>query len=465
MSTGIDISKRIAILDEGVEITPNVNKIDFTGTGITATAIGENVTVNVTGSSGVWGISDSSGVYTYYATLTLAMAAAVAGQTIEMFADVDETGDVNIILKDGVNINLNGHTYKRTVATATNSLFRDNGVAVNCSIKNGTLWNTSSGGASYGIYLAGASNIDLTATKIYVTGSGNIPLLVDNSLAEVHNAVLETTLNVVCLSVSSGKAYNITAKGPWRICQLLSANSFVYNSEFTSSGGNLALWIAGGVAINCTAINTGGNGAIQLIGGNAIDCVGYSASFGIRIDSSASSAINCTAYSSGSTGMTITTNGANLVQGCKIYSAASFGISVGGPVTNSIVNSSFFSSASVAAAINSPGTTIRFENCSFSASAAQAVNIQSSTDLYNCVVTSTYNNLNGHSIVFASTEQSIITGCVLRVINILTNCLFSATSFTAKYANNTYIGASTPVNANITQGVINTHDNQGNILI
>ena len=57
--------------------------------------------------SGIFGISNASGVYTYYATLTLAMAAATSGQTIEMFADVVETAAVTITLKDGVNINEN----------------------------------------------------------------------------------------------------------------------------------------------------------------------------------------------------------------------------------------------------------------------------------------------------------------------------------------------------------------------
>ena len=59
--------------------------------------------------SGVWGISNASGVYTYYATLTLAMAAATAGQTIEMFADVTATSVVTI--KPDIIIQGNGHTY------------------------------------------------------------------------------------------------------------------------------------------------------------------------------------------------------------------------------------------------------------------------------------------------------------------------------------------------------------------
>jgi hypothetical protein len=47
MSTSITISKQIAIQDEGVLKTSDVNSIDFTGAGITATNVGNAVTVNV----------------------------------------------------------------------------------------------------------------------------------------------------------------------------------------------------------------------------------------------------------------------------------------------------------------------------------------------------------------------------------------------------------------------------------
>ena len=46
MSTGINVTKPIKILDEGVLLTPDVSQIDFTG-GVTATTVGNNVTVNV----------------------------------------------------------------------------------------------------------------------------------------------------------------------------------------------------------------------------------------------------------------------------------------------------------------------------------------------------------------------------------------------------------------------------------
>jgi hypothetical protein len=52
MSTSITISKQIAIKDEGVIKTSDVNSIDFTGAGVTATNVGNAVTVNVPGGGG-----------------------------------------------------------------------------------------------------------------------------------------------------------------------------------------------------------------------------------------------------------------------------------------------------------------------------------------------------------------------------------------------------------------------------
>ena len=52
MSTQINLSKRIAIKNECVTLTPNVNSINFEGSGINATTSGDNVTVTVPGSYG-----------------------------------------------------------------------------------------------------------------------------------------------------------------------------------------------------------------------------------------------------------------------------------------------------------------------------------------------------------------------------------------------------------------------------
>ena len=52
MSTEINIRKRIDIQEEGVSITPDVNSINFTGAGVTASAVGQDVTVDITAAAG-----------------------------------------------------------------------------------------------------------------------------------------------------------------------------------------------------------------------------------------------------------------------------------------------------------------------------------------------------------------------------------------------------------------------------
>lgn len=52
MSTDINIKKRIDIQEEGVSITPDVNSINFTGAGVTASAVGQDVTVDITAAAG-----------------------------------------------------------------------------------------------------------------------------------------------------------------------------------------------------------------------------------------------------------------------------------------------------------------------------------------------------------------------------------------------------------------------------
>lgn len=57
MSTSITISKQIAIKDEGVVKTSDVNSIDFTGAGVTTTNVGNAVTVNIpSGGGGAGGV-------------------------------------------------------------------------------------------------------------------------------------------------------------------------------------------------------------------------------------------------------------------------------------------------------------------------------------------------------------------------------------------------------------------------
>ena len=87
----------VTIQDEGSTITSGVRSINFTGTGVTASASGDSVTVNVAGtvtsvdvSGGTTGLTTSGGPVTTSGTITLAGTLAIAnggtGQTTQTAA-------------------------------------------------------------------------------------------------------------------------------------------------------------------------------------------------------------------------------------------------------------------------------------------------------------------------------------------------------------------------------------------
>jgi hypothetical protein len=85
----------------------------------------------------------------------------------------------------------------------------------------------------------------------------------------------------------------------------------------------------------------------------------------------------------------------------------------------------------------------------------------------NCVVRSEYNNAAGRAISeWFNDNVSKIINSDLEVANTSANCIYSESgSLNMKIAGCSYDGATTPVAANITQALINTEDNQGNILL
>jgi hypothetical protein len=426
--------------------------------------------------SGVFGIANTSGVYTYYATLTLAMAAAVAGQTIEMFADVTETGAVTINLKNGVNINGNGHSYTLS-NTGTVSCLSDNGVAVTCSITDLTLNRIGSTSQSITnttcLLVTGASRIDFTGSKAFASNATSV--IVNNSGAIVSNvyaygasgAQAATTIYVNAGRLENSTAYN----------NANNAGFFVYGLQ------NL------GTIVNCIAHQTSGHPAI-LSSGIMIDCVGYSTSTGAGVRN-AGIGIGSTGYSSGGAGFIADVNTTN--QSCNGYSSGGRGFEISGSANCRVMNCSGFSTAgygilaynsfvqnSTAHSTSTNGLYLSnagdgfgsISNCTITSDAAAALfcNPSSLMSVSNSTMLSRWNNAAGHAAVLGLT---VFSGApfvdffnnTFIVSNASANCLNSANAVSVRYASSVFRNSTTPVNANITQLVTNTEDNQGNILI
>jgi hypothetical protein len=225
-------------------------------------------------SSGRFGIADSNGAYTYYTTLSLAMTAATSGQTIEVFADFTESTVVAITLKNGVNINGNGHTYSYTAATG--NCFIDNGAAVVCTISDLYISRTNYTSGSVYVQSSSSSDTDWSGSKINitaasgdavsvlgkirniwvkVTGNGTAIRSDYTSNAQFYNCYGESTGSGYGLNLRTSRVYNCTSISVSSGAYL--DQSLVFNSILQSTSGDAVLY---GSLYNCTVISTSGKG-------------------------------------------------------------------------------------------------------------------------------------------------------------------------------------------------------------
>jgi hypothetical protein len=102
MSTGINIGKSIKILDEGSTLTTNVAQINFTGTGVTATTSGNDVTVNVPPGGLVY-FTEAQNTTAPNATTPVDSLTAVSGATNADFAIIPKgNGAIIADIPDGL---------------------------------------------------------------------------------------------------------------------------------------------------------------------------------------------------------------------------------------------------------------------------------------------------------------------------------------------------------------------------
>ena len=385
----------------------------------------------VAGGGGICGMSDSSGVFTYYATLTLALASAVSGDVIEIFADIEETGTVEINLKDGVNINGNGHSYTLNVATAENS-FQDNNVAVDCSIFNLKIIRD---GAGYSPGTSLALFIDNPSTNIKLFG--------------VH---LFCSANIVCLNHGTITGGYFESVSYWGMYNL---NGNVYNVKFYSAS-SIAVRSDSGTLNNCTAVSDGSNAILLVNGGYAFSCSGYSTASSAISISVNSKAQGCFGRSTGGSGIQTTHLNAT-VTGCKAISTSSYGFF---GITNGDVDSTHcYSTGSYGAVIQGNG---RATGCTFISTVADAVYL--SGTLLNCTARSLLNTSSGDAVYIVGTACEVF-NCSLETTHASANGLRGISAKTVKYGSNVFKGMTLEVNANITQGQTLVPDTYGNILI
>jgi len=397
----------------------------------------------VGGSSGVFGISNASGVYTYYATLTLAMAAAVAGQTIEMFANVAETGAVTITLKNGVNINGNGYTYTLNNSGLIHAFSAANSVVTSCNINNLNVVRTGSTGTLFnnsclilGINASGI--INCSGSTFRNSGSGCGIVFNSNAAFELNYAVAyaTATLGAIGIFTPSGRLNNCVG--------------------YATSGGTGIRCHNGGDIQNCTGVSDSGYGIVGL-SGNQSNCVGLS-NTGVGFSSNANS-FNCVGRSTSGFGLEIT-NAINVV-GCVGISVSGVGL-----WTNNSLLYSCTGISSSSRGVQILGNSKAYNINSKSTSSYSVFSNAAQIEIHNSTIISEWNNSGGTGI---SSNNTTIPATILNSTFLLSNAsapyLFNNTAAQAvSTRGNTYRGGGA-YSALITQAIVATEDAQGNIFL
>lgn len=382
--------------------------------------MGTSIIISGGGGSGIFGISDSAGTYTYYTTLTLAMIAAVSGDTIEMFADVEETSSVTITLKDGVKINGNGHTYTLSVNDTTNAFtYSTVGTIELFNLKVLRTGRTAGTGTGYCLYFDNSS-----------------------AIIKCNGVTFENDFGVGCRG--RGKIYGAKTFAYLNAFQDSSGSCSVYDCYGESTGTGVGIACNGYVS-NSTGIAVSSTG-IQATNGTVVNCVGISTS-GYGIYGNASNSVGISNSNSGlHTGN---------YKACTGISVSSYGA-----YRATLTNCTILSTSGIASYENS------IYNCYVQTNANVATWIRDNTEIKSCNIVNNYNAVTGHGTSSAVVRTGIkIHNTTIKVANTSAYCINSYPNCTVSYLNNSFQGATTPVNmTNVIQTTTNTSDSQGNIL-
>jgi hypothetical protein len=385
------------------------------------------------GSSGVFGIANTSGVYTYYTTPALAYAAATVGQTIELFADYTTSGSEELALTKNVNWNGNGHSWSKTTADASNIITTSYG-SCNFSFKNINL-NRSNGVTSANCFLTSSPS----SGKIYMDGT-----ILSNTSTSMYALTMSTgTLELLNGTFSSNATAAIVIAG-----NILSNCKFYGvtgidnrgTANFCFGKGTTGDGLSGsGIFNNCIGVSTSGSG----IGGNGsfFNSTGRSTSgFGMYL-SSATDIINCVGVS-----------------------VSNLGLYFQNITSRNVINNVGISSSSHG--IQSVASNYYYNCTAISTSNVAFLNSGAATKIYNGNFICSWNNAGGYGITgFSGNLPIVLLNCRFTLSNSSAPYIFnSGTAYVIKMSKNTYEGGAA-FNANITQGITNIEDTQGNIYL
>jgi len=442
----------------------------------------------LTGLGGAYGISNSNGVYTYYGTLSASIAAASAGDVVEVFADVVETNPVTILFKNGVNIQGNGHKYTLD-HTGSQAAFADylstetSGTSISCSINNLQIDRIN----------GDASTANYAATIIINNDTANHDTFLDLRGSEISNNTGDTyicsykhgrVLGGKFIGNHSGRYFLSAAQaqstGIHNVTDVYCESQDGYaqvddagDSTFVSKN-NTAAVVTQGDFVGCTFVS---NASSPSQNGAAVTQAGGISGAKLK---------NCVAWCNGSG--TTAIYGVAWIENCSVvnarYYALNYAIDTGGAQSFTLLNSSVYSNAGSAIKIQDGSNTgtLRILNNTIhndrysTYGAYPTIYLQGWDNSDNLIANNTIvhggpykaDNLANAIEVHSGGGSNYTFNIVNNTIKVSQHDAFCISSSAAVapnivYAQNTFEGATVPIAPSITQALTNVPDAQGNI--
>lgn len=415
--------------------------------------------------TGAFGISDSSGSYTYYTSLSASMAAAVSGDVVEVFANTVISGSDplvdTILFKNGVNIFGNGYTYTLNHSSSM-AAFADyaaqnttTGTDISCSINEFNIRRISSDASSKAILINNKTSGKQTSLNLH--GS-----TIYSSEGITYNASF--TYGTVDGGHFSG---DTTGAGFQNNASSADTKPYVKNAHFYFPTGYTTVEYAD----NCQFIGETGTYALNAYG-RISNCYVFSkGSISANAGGSNAALLGCH-VENGSSG--IAARGFYKISDSTIISNTGFAVRTYGNANCELTNNRIYASGYVALdqyTSYSTGKHIISNNLiitdSTTYAACQLKGAPTNDFLFsNNTVFNRGDNANSHGVKLTnngSSHQVYMANNTIKVFNVSANCITAASSADAHLADNIYDFASVPVNAFVTQSFTNVPDNQGNI--
>lgn len=386
------------------------------------------------GASGVLGIADTSGSYTFYADYSAAITAASAGETVEQFGNITETGATEIILKNGVDINMNGYTYEMSNSSTTLDAFTDNNVAVTVNMYNGTIKRSgATGNSARGLHINNAGSI-IGLSGVTVESTFGVCI---NNDGVINGGYTSNTAGSLAI-VNEGTIRDLINNGFGRVDQSSGANARLVSVDSKTTGAE-GIYITAGEAHHCRA---------ESSAGNAIRCQG-------------TELYNCYGKSTGGGGNGISCSSSVVLYRCEGYSTASYGLNIGSANTTA---THCIGESTTADGIFIAGNNAKLYFCTGISSADAGIYCFDTTaaDVVKCTGISTWNNAAGHGFLIGDADFRIV-DCFAQVAN--TSAYgYQANALSPYLAGNKGRGMTTLINSG-GNGQTSTPDTYNNFII